>query len=277
MKITMLGTGHAGVTGIYNTCFVLSRTDAAGTSSGADCSGHFLVDGGGGNRLLTQLKAVGIGLMDIHDVFITHKHLDHLLGIFWLLRMTTSAMVSGRYKGELRIYAHDELIHILRESCSMLFGEKQNSCIGKQLHLIEVRDGDCHTVLGHPCTFFDIDSTKAKQFGFTLEYAEGKRLCCLGDEPFNPVCRKYVEGSEWLMHEAFCLYSQAERFKPYEKSHSTVKDACKNAAKLRAKNLILYHTEEDNIEQRRALYEAEGRPYFGGGLYVPYDLDVIEL
>ena len=48
MKLTMLGTGNALVTECYNTCFVLS-----------DEYGHFLVDGGGGNTVLSQLKKAG--------------------------------------------------------------------------------------------------------------------------------------------------------------------------------------------------------------------------
>ena len=51
MKLTMLGTGNALVTECYNTCFVLS-----------DEYGHFLVDGGGGNTVLSQLKKAGIDL-----------------------------------------------------------------------------------------------------------------------------------------------------------------------------------------------------------------------
>ena len=42
-------------------------------------------------------------------------------------------------------------------------------------------------------------------------------------------------------------------------------------------NLILYHTEDDNIERRKALYTAEGRLYYKGNLYVPDDLECIEL
>lgn len=45
MKLTMLGTGNALVTKIYNTCFVLE-----------DNHQYFMVDAGGGNQILTQLK-----------------------------------------------------------------------------------------------------------------------------------------------------------------------------------------------------------------------------
>ena len=48
MDITMLGTGNAMVTECYNTCFVLRDGDK-----------HLLVDGGGGNTVLSQLKKAG--------------------------------------------------------------------------------------------------------------------------------------------------------------------------------------------------------------------------
>ena len=45
MKLTILGTGNAAVTECYNTCLALSDTNANDAK-------HFLVDGGGGNRIL---------------------------------------------------------------------------------------------------------------------------------------------------------------------------------------------------------------------------------
>ena len=82
-----------------------------------------------------------------------------------------------------------------------------------------------------------------------------------------------MEGSTWLLHEAFCLYSQADLFSPYEKHHSTVKDACELAEQLKVKNLLLYHTEDKNIKNRKELYLAEGKKYYHGNLYVPNDLE----
>lgn len=80
-----------------------------------------------------------------------------------------------------------------------------------------------------------------------------------------------------MLHEAFCLYRDADRFKPYEKHHSTTKDACELAQTLDVKNLILYHTEDKTIEHRKELYIAEGKPYFDGTLFVPDDLETFEL
>ena len=110
-----------------------------------------------------------------------------------------------------------------------------------------------------------------------MQLDEDEKLTCCGDEPYNELEQKYAENSTWLLHEAFCLYGQADEFKPYEKHHSTVKDACEMAADLNAENLILYHTEDKNIEHRQELYLEEGKAYYDGNLFVPDDLDVIEL
>ncbi|MCQ2519847.1 MAG: MBL fold metallo-hydrolase [Lachnospiraceae bacterium] len=265
MKITMLGTGNALVTECYNTCFVIE-----------DNKEYFMVDGGGGNTVLSNLKSAGIDWMDIRHIFVTHKHIDHILGIIWMIRLITQNMGSGKYPGEAFIYGHSEVIELLTDMSVKLLQKKQWDFIGKRLHLIEVRDGEKKSIIGGEFTFFDIGSTKAKQYGFSMEYKGGKLTCC-GDEPYNPICKQYVDGSDWLMHEAFCLYSEADMFKPYEKNHSTVKDACELASELGVKNVILYHTEDKNITDRKSKYVEEGQKYFSGNILVPDDLEVISL
>ena len=160
-----------------------------------------------------------------------------------------------------------------------LFGilKKLTDFIGKRLHLVVVNDGEERTLMGHKVTFFDIQSTKAKQYGFCMDMGNGEKLTCCGDEPYNECEKKYAENSKWLLHEAFCLYDQADEFHPYEKHHSTAKDASELAELLGVKNLILYHTEDKNIACRKQLYTEEGRKYFHGNLYVPEDLEKIEL
>ena len=100
---------------------------------------------------------------------------------------------------------------------------------------------------------------------------------CLGDEPYSQLCLKYVEGADWLLSEAFCLYEDRERFQPYEKNHSTVLDAARLAEELKVKNLILYHTEDKTLESRRERYTAEAESVFHGRVFVPDDLEWIEL
>ena len=266
MKITMLGTGNALVTECYNTCFVLS-----------DGERHLLVDGGGGNTVLCQLKKAGFDWMDIREIFVTHKHVDHLLGIVWMIRMICQYMRQGQYQGEAWIYGHDEVIGLLKDMAENLLSKKETCYIGNRLHMEIVADGGQGTLLGRNTTFFDIQSTKAKQYGFCMDLGDGEKLTCCGDEPYNDCEEKYARESKWLLHEAFCLFGEADTFHPYEKHHSTVKDASELAEKLGVRNLLLYHTEDKNILSRKELYTAEGRKYFCGNIYVPEDLETIEL
>lgn len=266
MKLTILGTGNATVTECYNTCFALS-----------DDQETFLVDAGGGNQILKILKDVGISLDDIHNIFITHEHIDHLLGLIWLIRMIGQKMNQGKYEGELNIYCHEALIATIKTITDLTIQKKVTKLIGERIHLVPVKDGETRLILGYEMTFFDIGSTKAKQFGFTMRTPEGKKLTCCGDEPYNECEYEYVEGSDWLLHEAFCLYGEADKFKPYEKHHSTVKEACQLAQGLKIPNLILYHTEETHLKERKKLYTEEGKAYYSGNLFVPDDREVFEI
>lgn len=266
MRITMLGTGNAQVTECYNTCFVMD-----------DAGSCILVDGGGGNTLLAQLKKAGYSWKDMRDIIVTHKHIDHLIGIIWMLRMILQGMSRKQYEGEARIYAHDEVIGLLRQLASMLLLPKETAFIDQRIHFITARDGETQCIAGQDVTFFDIHSTKAKQFGFCLRLSDGRKLTCCGDEPFCEAERMYAEGSVLLMHEAFCLFSQADIFDPYKKNHSTVKDACELAEQLGVPNLLLYHTEDRNYANRKLLYLEEGKRYYHGNLFIPYDLESVEI
>lgn len=266
MKLTMLGTGHAFVTKCYNTCFVLTENDS-----------HFLVDGGGGGTLFRQLKNANIDWEKIHNVFVTHKHIDHITGILWLVRKVCEYMSLDDYEGEVNIFAHSEVAQIICDVSNMLLQKNEAVFLGKRLHIIPVSDGQAVEIIGHRTNFFDIHSNKAKQYGFTMYLSQNDKLTCCGDEPYNESEKDFVLGSKWLLHEAFCLYSQADKFLPYEKHHSTVKDACQVAERLKVQNLLLYHTEDFNIDNRKKLYGDEGKKYFSGNLFIPDDLEVIEL
>ena len=77
-----------------------------------------------------------------------------------------------------------------------------------------------------------------------------------------------------MKHSAYTL---RQIFFRHEKHHSTVKDACQLAQELNVDNLILYHTEDKNMKNRKELYTAEGKQYYQGNLYIPDDLEEIEL
>lgn len=259
--ITMLGTGNAFVTHCYNTCFTLQSQGGA----------LLLVDAGGGNGILAQLERAGINIREIHDIFVTHAHTDHLLGVVWVMR---SAL---QHNYPLRVWSHRKVLDVLTEICRQLLPPKKSGRIGSMVMMNCLEDGDRFTVGDLPLQCFDIHSTKERQFGFTTTLPDGQRLTCLGDEPFSELCLTYAEGADWLMSEAFCLYADRDRFNPYEKHHSTALDAARLAERLHVKNLILYHSEDKTLSTRQERYTAEALSAFSGQVFVPEDLDRIEL
>ncbi|HJC48633.1 MAG TPA: MBL fold metallo-hydrolase [Candidatus Lachnoclostridium pullistercoris] len=265
-QLYVFGTGNAAVTRCYNTCFAVRDEDR-----------FFMVDAGGGNGILRILNEMNVPLDAIHHIFVTHEHSDHILGIVWMVRMIGSRILAGKYEGNLHIYCHDQLTDTIAALCRLTLQGKICRLFGDRILLVPVTDGQTERILDYDVTFFDIHSTKARQFGFTMTLKNGKKFTCAGDEPYNPVCRPYVEGSGWLLHEAFCLYGDREKYKPYEKHHSTVKDACELADELHIPNLVLWHTEDDHLDSRRETYTAEGRQYYSGNLYVPDDKEILDL
>ncbi|RGV01695.1 MBL fold metallo-hydrolase [Segatella copri] len=269
-QITMLGTGNATVSQIYNTCFVLQTPSTL-----------MLVDAGGGNGILSQLKKVNVQISDIHHLFVTHAHTDHVLGVIWVIRMV--AQCKG-YEGLLHVYGNDKVMKVIKTIIDMILAKKQLTKVAERVVFHQLEDGDCFEVGDIKLECFDIQSTKEKQFGFRAELPSssdesGKPLvlACLGDEPYNEQNRRYIVGADWMMCEAFCLYADRDTFKPYEKCHSTALDAGKLAEKLGVKNLILYHTEEKTLANRKENYTREAAENFKGRIFVPDDLEVIEL
>ena len=262
----MLGTGSAMCTRCYNTCFYLKSA-----------AGQLMVDAGGGNGIFRQLYRASIDFTQIHHLFVTHVHTDHIMGVIWLIRKISPLLYKGKYHGTFTIYCHREVREALETMCNIMIPAKIMAAVGNTIVLREVSDGEMLDIDDMKVTFFDIGSDKTLQYGFSALMPDGQRVVCLGDEPYNPVSERYVRGCDWLLCEAFCLYSQHEQFRPYEKHHSTVLDSARIAAQLDVKNLLLYHSEDTHLATRRHDFTAEAEQAFSGHIVVPDDLDTILL
>lgn len=265
-QLTALGTGYAVATKCYTTCFTIS----AGQE-------HFMIDTGGGNGVLTNLEKAGIAVSQVHHIFLSHRHTDHVLGAVWMLRMVGHGMEKGSYQGQLHLYCHQEIADGLLQMCKFMLPGRLLPLFGQRIIFHCLAEGLSFDILGRKTTFFDTHSKKTLQYGVTIALQNGKTFTYLGDEPYREQCAAYAQGVDYLMHEAMCLESQEAQYHPHKSQHSTVKDAAQCAAALQVKNLILHHTEDTRLEQRKQAYTAEAQQYFSGGVYVPDDLDVIRL
>lgn len=262
-KIIMLGTGNGMTFDLYNTCFVIENNNQ-----------HFLVDTGGSVEIIKRLKQLNIDYKSIKNIFISHRHTDHILGLLWFFKKIGVDIMHGLIKDNINIYCNEEVYEAVRILSSHTLPDKLMNAIYGIVDFKVLKDNDKYTINGIEYTFFDLQAKETKQFGFTCTL-NNKKLAFLGDETLNPNLYDRFIGYDYAMHEAFCLEEEENIFHAYEKHHSTTKSASETMNKLNIKNLILYHTEESHGNDRKRFYTNEAEKYFKGKVIVPNDLETI--
>lgn len=266
-KIIVLGTGSGMTVNCYSLSALLENNEGD----------YLLIDTGSGNQILNHLRMKNIDINKIHNIFISHKHIDHLWGIVPLLRYVMQQYRRGNYSGILNIYCAEEIKRIVDMFIRETFHEAHEDLYKKIVvyHLCE--DGKKFNVMNYEIEAIDTESVEGVQYGFKMVLNSGKTLAFLGDVPCSDNVYSKIENFDWVLHEAMCLEADKDRIKPHEKNHSTVKDVACAMNKLNIKNLLLWHCIDENMEKRKELFTAEAKEYFSGNIYVPNDLDEIEL
>lgn len=265
-QLTAIGTGYAVATKCYTTCFTIS-----------DGTEHFMIDTGGGNGVLTNLEKLNISYQQIHHIFLSHCHNDHVMGAVWILRMIGQSMQIGTYEGKLHLYCHKSIADGLLQMCQFMLSPRLLPLFGERILFHCLTDGMTFDILGRKTIFFDTHSKKTVQYGVNIELINQKTFTYLGDEPYNPTCVSYAQGVDYLMHEAMCLNIEESQYHPHKIAHSTVKDAAECAVQLGVTNLILHHTEDNMLSARKKRYTEEAKQYYAGTVLVPDDLDMVLL
>lgn len=263
-KIIMLGTGHGFVWNLYNTCFLLENGEE-----------NLLVDTGGGIEIVKNLEKIGYKITDIQNIFISHCHTDHILGLLWILKKM-SGLFSKGYDKPFNIYCNYEVANSIKGLYPKVFPDVRVKAIDEKINIHILHDEENINIAGENITFFDVHAKGNLLYGFETILNNGTKLIFLGDETCNPILYDRIRDADYVMHEAFCLDAEESKFKAYEKHHSTVKSVCESMQPLNIKNLILFHT-EDTHENKKELYTNEAKMYYSGNVIVPNDLDEIIL
>ncbi len=266
-KLVFLGTGAAMNMHCATTAIALQNDNST-----------FLIDTAGGHEILTQLTAANIDPRSITQVFITHSHTDHILGIPWLMRLSGHGADRDPSWPPLTILAPPSVLAALHKIVSPVLPRPVLRKIGDHIRLQPLEDGDSYTIGDRRITFFDIGANKTTQFGLYTPLADGSGLTYLGDEPMRDAALPYVKKSAHVIHEAFCTEaSLTGAFDPRSISHSTVRDAAQNAVQAGASHLILFHSAEACGTARKESYQEEAATIFTGRISVPDDLETVML
>lgn len=264
--IIVLGTGTADSVKYFQTAFYVQ-----------DEQTNLLIDTGGGSGILAQLDRCNIALNDIQNIFITHKHIDHIFGIFWILRFRGANIASGK-ADNLTIYTSAKNIHLIKQVSTLFLKEKVIALFDSKILFFAVEETPGTSIGGWNVEFFDMQSKKEEQFGCKISMPNGKTIAFISDEPYTESINQHCINVDYFFHDAYCLEKDRDTFTPHEISHSTAKEAGINAQKVQAKNLIIFHTEDKaTFGNRKELYTAEAKQDFSGNIFVPNDGDIIEI
>lgn len=258
-EIIFLGTGSAFPARSYNACYAIRAGNLL-----------WLTDGGGGNGIFPALADSEINPGELHHIFLSHSHTDHIFGIVWIVRKIVHLRMQGLYPDTLYIYANSEAENALREICRLTFLESYFRTFLQVAEFRPANHGDSYRIGDIQMEFFDVGSENVSQSGFRMHLPDGKTIVGLGDEALTRNNMSEASGADVLICGAFCRYADRDLYKPYEKHHWTVKDVAEIASEINVATLILIHS-EDHTPNKPDAYRAEAAEYFRGPVLIPHD------
>ena len=253
-KMIFVGTGNAMTYKAFN-------TSIAFVDSNNEC---FLIDAGGGNSIFYYLNKSNIDVMKIKNIFITHNHTDHILGVLWLIRKF--ATIKTDYI--CNFYLAQSVYNDLMQLCNITISKGQLKNGLEHINFNIVQNLETINIGEVKVTFFDTLYEKTTQFGCKIEN-NGLNIGFCGDVPLLKNNFSILENVDILIHEALCDSKSAEKYKVYKKGHSTAKDAAKIAKEISATSLFLIHKSDEFIHNPD-LYE-DAVCEFNGDVIVPED------
>jgi ribonuclease Z len=267
-RFVLVGTGAAANAERCHTCIAVQ----------GDPEHTLLLDTGSGVEVVRHLLRAGVDLTSIRDVFLSHRHSDHVGGLeLLLLHCGLRAQAAGRPLGNLAVHGHPLVLEVARDLVTST-GSVAPQMYGERLRWAPLAAGEpvelCWGARLYP---FEVDHVPpaGSCWGCVVEvehHGRVSRLLYSGDTRPTPELVAQARDVDVILHECGGLDSSAEAV--YRVGHSTAGDAGRLAAAAGAGRLVLVHLHRDDYV---AAYRAEAAQHFGGPVVVGADLDSFSL
>lgn len=249
-KLILLGTGNAAhlTRHLTSLCFVINNRT-------------FLIDCGDGMGSLRNLVKAGVHVEDVNDVFITHRHADHVAGMthYLFLKMLEK-------ETRVRVYGPKEAVDVVKTVSLLTHDLTERNQDRIDFHAMQSGDS---IKLGDTT----VTSTLVKH-GLPVSYAfavnAGKtKIVFTGDMQPNTNFDSLAKGATIIIHECFGLTNNEELW--HKLGHSSAKDAGETAMRAGVKQLILTHLPTKDFDVDPELLKKEAKKYFLGDVEVAED------
>lgn len=223
IKVTLLGTG--GPPPVMDRFGPATLVEAGDQILLFDC-------GRGATQRLFQLK---IPLKDVHSLFLTHLHSDHIVGIPDLY---LTGWVNGKRELPFEVWGPEGskamMEHLERAfdfDIRIRLYDDRTSPEGIKLHVQEIKEGVVYQRNGVKVTAFEVDHRPIQPaFGYRIDYGD-RSVVISGDTRVSENLIRHASGVDLLIHEVVSLESlrranySSERISTIMNHHTTPEQA----------------------------------------------------
>jgi len=227
-----------------------------------------------------RMQALKKKLESVNDLFLSHIHGDHTLGVplffhaHWLARMLRPGDTS--LSNEIRVFAPSGVFEKVYEISRTLF-PTQMTALERMVRIVNIKidqTREYEPVKKVKLKFFGLDHS-VPTYGFRLDALSPKiSIAYVPDTLPIPRITGIIEGVDVLIHDAFCIDEMREI--AYRAKHSTVRDAARVAEEAGVKILLLVHMLQ-TMHGREEQMIKEAKAVFSGEVILPRDLESIEI
>jgi ribonuclease Z len=170
-----------------------------------------------GRGCLQRLAQLKIATKEVNNLFLTHLHSDHVVGIpdFWL-----TGWLNSRRELPLRVWGPmgtKEMMHHLDKAYEFdirirLYDDRPPPQ-GVVILAENIKEGMVYERNGVKVTAFNVDHRPIEPaFGYRIDYA-GRSVVLSGDTRFSENLIRFAQGTDLLVHEVIAADLQRARFK----------------------------------------------------------------
>jgi ribonuclease Z len=273
MRVTLLGTG--GPPPVMDRFGPGTLVQAGGE--------NFLFDAGRG--AIQRLFQMNVPLKEVHAVFLTHLHSDHIVGIPDLY---LTGWVNGRREVPFRVWGptgtKDMMTHLEKAfdfDIRIRLYDDRSAPQGILVQSYDITEGVVYERSGVKITAFEVDHRPIQPaFGYRIDYG-GHSVVISGDTRASENLIRHSEGVDVLIHEVVVRESlvrahyDSERVKTIMDHHTTPEEAGELFNKIQPKLAVFSHVILPSATKEEVILPT--RKKFSGRVELGEDLMVIEI